>query len=88
MLDLSVALIATGCAQNKRKLIRFLYRQRFHPPIKRHRSCEPHLFGQVGFLVSRIVKVVRFDVRHHWTSVAIGCARPFDLQRHWARRDL
>ena len=42
-----------------------------HPPIKRHRSCEPHLFGQVGFLVSRIVKVVWFgraeslSMRHH-----------------------
>ena len=51
-----------------------------HPPIKRHRSCEPHLFGQVGFLASRIVKVVLFgrtgslDVQRRWTSAAIGCA--------------
>ena len=56
-----------------------------HPPIKRHRSCEPHLFGQVGFLVRRIVKVVLFGrgellrMRHQRTRMV------FQSQLHWTR---
>ena len=48
-----------------------------HPPIKRHRSCEPHLFEQVGFLVSRIVKVAWF-----------GRGGSLDERRHWTRKDV
>ena len=60
-----------------------------HLPIKRHRSCEPHLFGQAGFLIRRIVKVVWFGGAV-WTRKGLyrgttGCAGAFDPQRHWAR---
>ena len=57
----------------------------FHPSIKQYRSCELHLFGQVGFLVSRIVKVVWFGraellrMRHQRTRMV------FQSQLHWTR---